>query len=66
MIKCLFCLSHCTIIITTKHLSPVINLLFCLDRRLSFQPEPTAGTPGPTSAFTTTTTTAAAATAATK
>ena len=41
--------------------SQIINLLFCLDRRLSFQPQPTAGTPGPTPASTT----AATATTAT-
>ena len=62
MIKCLFCLSHCTIIITIQHRSQVINLLFCLDRGLSLQPEPTAGTSGPTPA----TTAATATTTATK
>ena len=62
MINCLFCLSLCTIIITTNHHSQVINLLFCLDRRISFQHEPTAGTPGPAPASATaaTTTTATA------
>ena len=63
MIKCLFCLSHCTIIITAKHHSQDINSLFCLDRRLSLEPEPTAGTPGSTPA---TTAAATEATATTK